>query len=47
MADEVPFNQQAFVQDIIQRILLCRDPDGGYARDVPPILVPGVMRVQV
>ncbi len=36
LADEVPFNQQAYVRDIIQRMLLCRDPDGGYARWVCP-----------
>jgi hypothetical protein len=36
LADTVSFNQQAYLQDIVQRMLLCLDPDGGYARWVCP-----------
>jgi hypothetical protein len=28
LADEVPFDQQVYVRDIIQRMMLCRDSDG-------------------
>ena len=36
LADEVPFRQQAYVRDIVQRMMLCRDPEGGYARWICP-----------
>jgi Transposase zinc-binding domain/Putative transposase len=34
--EEVPYDQRTYVCDIIQRLLLCRDPDAGYARYVCP-----------
>jgi hypothetical protein len=36
LAGEVPFNHQAYVRDIVQCKMLCRDPEGGYARWVCP-----------
>ena len=36
LTDEVPFDQQAYVRDIVQRMMLCRDPDAGYARWICP-----------
>jgi hypothetical protein len=36
LKDEVPPDQRAYLDKIIQRLLLCRDPDGGYALYVCP-----------
>ena len=36
LKDEVPPDQRAYVDKIIQRLLLCRDPDGGYALYICP-----------
>jgi hypothetical protein len=33
---EVPPDQQAYVRNIVQRLMLCRDPEGGYARYLCP-----------
>ena len=36
LEDEVPPDQRAYVCEIMQRLLLCREPDAGYARYVCP-----------
>jgi hypothetical protein len=36
MEKEVPFDQRPYVNKIVQRLMLCRDPEGGYARYVCP-----------
>ena len=36
LKDEVPPDQRAYVDKIIQRLQLCRDPDGGYALYICP-----------
>ena len=36
LANEVPFDQQAYVRGIIRRMMLCLDPEGGYARWICP-----------
>lgn len=33
---EVPANQLAYIQKTVQQLMLCRDPDGGYARYLCP-----------
>ena len=36
MENEVPTDQRANVTNIVQRMMLCRDPEGGYARYICP-----------
>jgi hypothetical protein len=36
LKDEVPPDQRAYLDKIIQRLQLCRDPDGGYALYICP-----------
>jgi hypothetical protein len=36
LEEEVPTDQRAYVKEIVQRLLLCRDPSAGYARYVCP-----------
>jgi hypothetical protein len=36
MENEVPADQRANVTNIVQRMMLCRDPEGGYARYICP-----------
>jgi hypothetical protein len=36
MENEVPVDQRANVTNIVQRMMLCRDPEGGYARYICP-----------
>ena len=36
LKDKVPPDQRAYVDKIIQRLQLCRDPDGGYALYICP-----------
>lgn len=36
LENEVPADQRAYVQEIVQRVLLCRDPSAGYARYICP-----------
>lgn len=33
---EVPANQRAYVKNIVERLMLCRDPEGGFARYICP-----------
>ena len=32
MENEVPADQQTYVQNIVERLMLCRDPEGGHTR---------------
>ena len=36
MESEVPADQRAYVSKIVLRLMLCRDPEGGYARYICP-----------
>jgi hypothetical protein len=36
MDDEVPADQRAYVNKTVLRLMLCRDPEGGYARYICP-----------
>jgi Transposase zinc-binding domain/Putative transposase len=36
MEREVPADQRAYLQKTVQRLMFCRDPDGGYARYLCP-----------
>jgi len=33
---EVPANQRAYLKSIVERLMLCRDPEGGFARYLCP-----------
>lgn len=36
LEDEIPASQHAYVQNIVERLMLCRNPDNGYACYVCP-----------
>ena len=36
MEEEVPFDQRDYISKIVQRLMLCRDTEGGYARYICP-----------